>query len=60
MPQAPLVQEGLLQGLRQRGSAVTSFLPPYAWVVLASPEAVAWLGEQQDTLLVRACRLVCV
>lgn len=45
-------QEALLQGIKLRGGAVPSFLPPFAWVVVAGPAAALWLAEQGDTVLV--------
>ena len=45
-------QEALMEGIRARGGAVTSFLPPFAWVVVAGPEAAQWMAEQPGTELV--------
>jgi hypothetical protein len=44
----------LKEGLESRGGAITSFLPPFSLVVLAPPEAVQWLEEQPETVLVGA------
>jgi len=50
----------LLAGLRERGGAVASFLPPYAWVVLGGKGVADWLAAQPHTLMVGGGRRAAV